>query len=86
MRPTPPTHHCSTDTSFLSYPFQRKAEVTRAMWKMLKKDEEDLAARRKLAAEERAARKTEKKKQHHGKPVEEAVDLIEGAVERVEGG
>ncbi|KAK4704761.1 hypothetical protein P7C70_g1445, partial [Phenoliferia sp. Uapishka_3] len=42
---------------------KRKAEVTAAMWKLLKQDEEALEARRKAATEARAATKAAKK--HH---------------------
>ncbi|KAL8287282.1 hypothetical protein RQP46_003734 [Phenoliferia psychrophenolica] len=44
---------------------KRKAEVTKAMWAMLKKDEDELEERRKHAAEERAAAKAAKRHSHH---------------------
>ncbi|KAM0751387.1 hypothetical protein T439DRAFT_325525 [Meredithblackwellia eburnea MCA 4105] len=60
---------------------KRKAEVTRAMWKMLKKDEEELEARRKKAAEERERRKADKKKLGHGHGHAHAVSVSVSAEE-----
>ncbi|KAM0790184.1 hypothetical protein ACM66B_005502 [Microbotryomycetes sp. NB124-2] len=44
---------------------KRKAEVTRKVWLMLKKDEEELEAKRKAIIEQRHAEKEARKRHHH---------------------